>query len=130
MTMSGKTNKGRTFEGLFEAQKTNQNTMLSEGMYDGYLSEVPVTLPVDDVTLCSYHVQQLVSEIGEVLEADKRWKNFRNVEYRKEDKLNEIADCFIVLMNIAMFSGFSGEDIAEAVSNKIDIVKQRIASKS
>ena len=100
--------------------------MLRNGMYDKFKFESTTTIPVDDVKLMSYHVQQLMSEIGEVLNADKRWKNFRNQEYNKDEKLEEIADCFIVLMNIAMFSGFDGDQLADAIKEKIFEVSKRI----
>ena len=83
-------------------------------------------LPSDDPKLCSYHIQQLVSEIGEILDADKRWKNFRNEKYDKEAKADEIADCFIVLMNVAMFSGMSAEELYKAIDDKIEVVSKRI----
>ena len=67
-----------------------------------------------------------MSEIGEVLEADKRWKSFRNDKYDKDAKADEIADCFIVLMNIAMFSGMSASELYDTISAKIDIVSERI----
>lgn len=76
----------------------------------------------------SYHIQQLMSEIGEVLDADKRWKNFRNQKYDKDAKLEEIADCFIVLMNIAMFSEFSGFELAKAIDKKLNKVSERIGA--
>lgn len=115
-----------SFQNLFNRQKANQIRMLQAGMYDEFKSKSTKTVPVDDVKLMSYHVQQLMSEIGEVLSADKRWKNFRNVVYDADGKLEEIADCFIVLMNIAMFSGFDDEQLVNAIKNKISEVGQRI----
>ena len=119
-----------SFFDVFEKQAENQRVMLGKGMYDGFADssiDKYTELPIDDPKLCSYHIQQLVSEIGEVLEADKRWKNFRNNAYDKDAKLDEIADCFIVLMNIAMFSGFDSVDIYDAVCNKIEEVSIRIS---
>ena len=127
--MIGKTrNNSVTFEDLFNHQKANQSKMLQDGMYDAFKSEGTTTIPVDDVKLMSYHVQQLMSEIGEVLDADKRWKNFRNQKYDKNAKLEEIADCFIVMMNIAMFSGFDGTQLIEAIDNKLNEVSERIGA--
>ena len=100
--------------------------MLQDGMYDIFKSESTTTIPVDDVRLMSYHIQQLMSEIGEVLDADKRWKNFRNQKYDKNAKLEEIADCFIVLMNITMFSGFNGVQLTNAINKKLAEVSERI----
>lgn len=117
-----------SFQNLFNRQKANQIRMLQAGMYDSFKSESTKTVPADDVKLMSYHVQQLMSEIGEVLSADKRWKNFRNVVYDADGKLEEIADCFIVLMNVAMFSGFDDEQLVNAIKNKISEVGQRIGT--
>lgn len=122
--MSGKMNK--SFTELFSKQVDNQKLMFDKGMYGDKKCE---SLPTDDISLASYHIQQLMSEIGEVLDADKRWKNFRNEKYDKEAKLEELADCFIVLMNVTMFSGFSGDDIAKAMEEKLNIVSDRVSSK-
>lgn len=124
--MTGKTSKEIALNDLFVHQLVNQDKLIQMGAYDRWKSDETVTVPVDDVGLASYHVQQLMSEIGEVLDADKRWKSHRNEQYNKEDKLEEIADCFIVLMNIAMYSGFDGRQLAEAIDKKLDVVSQRI----
>ena len=113
---------------LFWHQQENQRKMLESGMYDDFKSDGTNDVPVDDVKLMSYHVQQLISELGEVLDADKRWKNFRNQKFDEANKLEEIADCFIVLMNIAMFSGFDGSQVAEAIANKLNEVSDRISN--
>lgn len=118
MMMNGKIN----FEEIYKKQMQNQNRMLALGLYE---NENTVEVPFDNVKISSYHIQQLISEIGEVLSADKRWKNFRNEKYDKENKLEEIADCFIVLMNVAMFSGISYDMLIEKLNEKIEIVKER-----
>lgn len=97
------------------------------GMYGNYL-DFDVKLPIDSPRLSSYHVQQLMSEIGEVLDADKRWKNFRNDKYDKNAKAEELADCFIVLMNICMFSGLSAEEFEKILCEKLNTVTQRLDS--
>lgn len=119
--------ENKTLIELFDIQASNQREMLKSGMYACQVGgHIDVELPMDSVSLCSYHVQQLVSEIGEILDADKRWKSHRNVEYESDKKLEEIADCFIVMMNIAMFSGFDGKDITKAISDKLEVVAKRI----
>ena len=123
---NGKTNNPLTLQDLFNYQKANQSKMLQDGMYDIFKSESTHSIPVDDVKLMSYHIQQLMSEIGEVLDADKRWKNFRNQKYDKNAKLEEIADCFIVMMNVVMFSGFDGAQLTEAIKEKISKVSERL----
>lgn len=124
--MNGKMTNKISFAELFNSQIENQNSLVKKDSYNGFASKKIVNVPVDDPRLCSYHIQQLISEIGEVLEADKRWKNFRNNRFDKDAKLDEIADCFIVMMNVSMFSGFSGDEIANAIKRKIDIVHERI----
>jgi len=127
--MIGKTkNKSLTFEELFNKQAANQSKMLEEGMYDAFKSLGTFKVPTDDVRLMSYHIQQLMSEIGEILDADKRWKNFRNQKYDESAKLEEIADCFIVMMNVTMFSGFNGVQLVEAIENKLNEVSERIGA--
>ena len=125
---TGKTNNPLTLQDLFDKQTANQSKMLVDGMYDAFKLESTKSIPVDDVRLMSYHIQQLMSEIGEVLDADKRWKNFRNKKYSECEKLEEIADCFIVLMNIAMFSGFDGAQLTNAIEHKLNEVSDRIGA--
>lgn len=124
--MSGKTTNTITLQQLFNTQLITQNKLIHKGVYDRYKDEHTVTAPADDVGLVSYHVQQLMSEIGEMLDADKRWKSHRNDKYDKNAKLEELADCFVVLMNIAMFSGFDGDDLANAIQQKLDVVSNRL----
>lgn len=128
MKMNGKTTNRLTFNYLFNKQKANQSKMLEDGLYDMFKSKDTHSIPVDDVKLMSYHIQQLMSEIGEILGADKRWKNFRNTKYDENNKLEEIADCFIVLMNVAMFSGFDGSQLADAINKKLNEVSERIGA--
>lgn len=126
MMMSNVDTQNR-FVDLFFLQRLNQKKMLNKGMYDMFKqADDCKNLPIDVPQLASYHIQQLMSEIGEVLDADKRWKNFRNEKYDKNNKAEELADCFIVLMNICMFSGLSGEDMEKAIVNKIQKVGDRI----
>lgn len=115
-----------TLEKLYNAQLLNQRLLFVKGAYDNFKQDTTKIVPCDDVSLSSYHIQQLISEIGEVLECDKRWKNYRNDKFDKDAKLEELADCFIELLNIAMFSNFSAKELSQAIENKIDIVKGRI----
>lgn len=128
MTMTGKMSSVMTsLQGLFNAQKHTQQILLAAGKYEDYCKgSTDMTLPDDSVSLSSYHIQQLVSEIGEILDADKRWKNFRNEKYDKKAKAEEIADCFIVLMNVAMFSGIDGDELADTISMKLYTVRNRV----
>ena len=122
----------KSLEELFEVQGENQRQMFKNGMYTGFVSpevsdEITLSgLPVDSPALSSYHIQHLMSEIGEVLDADKRWKKFRNEKYDKDAKVDELADCFIVLMNICMFSDIDANEFEAAVLSKLETVKNRI----
>lgn len=118
--------KDTTLEKLYNAQLLNQRLLFVKGAYDNFKQDTTEAVPCDDVSLSSYHIQQLMSEIGEVLECDKRWKNYRNDKFDKDAKLEELADCFIELLNIAMFSNFSAKELSKAIENKIKIVKGRI----
>lgn len=115
-----------TLEKLYNAQLLNQRLLFIKGAYDNFKHDTTKAVPCDDVSLSSYHIQQLISEIGEVLECDKRWKNYRNDKFDKDAKLEELADCFIELLNIAMFSNFSAKELSQAIEDKIKIVKGRI----
>lgn len=126
---NGKMNKDfsdLTLNELFVQQMVNQDKMLDCGLYDDYKMNGTESVPADDIRLASYHIQHLMSEVGEVLDADKRWKNFRNEKYDKSAKLEEIADCFIVLMNVSMFSGIDGRELSKAIKKKLDKVSKRI----
>lgn len=119
----------KSLKDIYLMQRDNQQLMIANGMYDGVecINHTDV-VPIDNIRLCSYHIQHLMSEIGEVLEADKRWKNFRNKKYDKANKAEEIADCFIVLMNIAMYSGINEEMLENMLVEKINKNRERIAS--
>lgn len=126
MKMNGKKNNDISLNALFNRQMLNQKEMIDIGLYDKFRAENTMSVPVDDVKLMSYHIQQLVSEVGEVLNADKRWKSHRNDKNDECEKIEEIADCFIVLMNIAMFSGFDGSQLTEAIDSKLNKISERI----
>jgi len=83
-------------------------------------------LPVDDVKEFQYHMTAMTEELGEVLKADKRWKTHRNTTYNREEKLDELADCFITLMNLYIYSGFNTNDILDTVRDKIKINLERL----
>lgn len=109
------------FIDLYGQQIIFQSNLISKEVYKNHMLGCgDVKLPADYPQLVGYQIQQLVSEIGEVLSADKRWKSYRNEKYDLENKKEEIADCFIVLMNIAIFSGLSGDDLLDTIQDKIN----------
>lgn len=85
-------------------------------------------LPYDAPAFSSYHTLALVEEVGEVLKADKRWKTHRNTFYDPANKLEELADVLITTLNIGIFSGFTVEEILEAVEDKIKENNKRLFS--
>lgn len=105
-----------TFEGLYQKQINFQKKVLKKGLYN---FENIKDLPYDEPKIFSQHIQHMISELGEVLSADKRWKSFRNGHYDEDNKKEELADCFIVLMNMCIFSGFTAEDMEKAILDKM-----------
>lgn len=109
------------FETLYERQMQFQQFI--EGMAAG--NKLPA-LPHDNHTLFHYHITAMIEELGEVLKVDKRWKTHRNTNYNKGEKLDEISDCFITLMNVSMWSGYSSNQILEAIEHKIEVNEKRV----
>lgn len=95
-----------TLEELFQMQKRLQKVMF------GY------ELPNDSVEDFKYSVLALIGELGEVLDADKRWKNIRKGEANSEAKLDELVDCMAFLINMILFSGFTSSEFGEAFKKK------------
>lgn len=114
--MTGKMNKN--FLEIFQNQMAIQDYLLKSNGYKDLIKDNSITVPFDCPELFAHHTLWLFSELGEVLQADKRWKSSRNNEYNKENKLEEIADCFIILMNVCLFSGFDYEIIGKAIVEK------------
>lgn len=79
-----------------------------------------IVLPQDCLDLFQYHTLAILEELGEVLKADKRWKTHRNQRYIYEEKKDEIADVFITVMNIAIYSGMSADDLLSEVKRKME----------
>lgn len=78
-------------------------------------------VPFDDPIMMKQHVLGLVGEIGEVLQVDQRWKdNGRNEYYNREEKMMEIADCLIYLINICLYSGINASELYASTVNKIN----------
>lgn len=98
----------------FEAQKMFQRRLTG-------LDEVK-----DDPEKFSQQIVQLVEELGELLQADKRWREYRGDKFNEVEKEKELADVFIVAMNLAIFSGVSYEKLIGAIKEKIGINFERI----
>ena len=106
------------FSDLFDKQK-NFQTCLLYNKFNG-------TKVGEDIEWFKYHCLAMVEEMGEVMKSDKRWKTHRNERFVPDEKLDEIADVFITAMNIAMFSGFSAEDVSNAIFTKINKNTERL----
>lgn len=113
---------------LYENQKYFQNMVVKKFGYN--TRDNIESLPVDSVDVSSYHMQALMEEVGELVKSDKRWKNYRNNFYDKENKLEEVADCMICLLNICLFSGITCADLEEAIKSKFDGNFERIAKQN
>ena len=86
-------------------------------------------IPKDDPNEMAHHLLGLVTEVGEVSQADKRWKkNKRNKHYNFQEKLDEIADCFIFLLNVCIYSDITPWQILNAIDHKINENKRRFKS--
>ncbi len=101
-----KTKNGR-FKELFDKQIKFQQQVTNDHF-----------IPQDSIKWASYHMLALSEEVGELLKSDKRWKTHRNSHFNPENKLEELADCLITLMNVAMFSTFDSNDLLKAVNKK------------
>lgn len=101
---------------LFQKQLEFQQ-LIKQDKFEGY---------VDDPEEMSKSILGLICEAGEVLQADQRWKsNGRNTYFDRDEKIVEIADCFIFLLNVCIYSDVTAFDIANAVDEKININRQR-----
>lgn len=77
-------------------------------------------LPIDSSTDFQYHLCLMIEELGELAKTDKRWREKDGLDTKPNgNKLDEIADVFIVAMNLSMFSGFNYEDIMSAIEVKL-----------
>jgi len=79
-----------------------------------------VHVPSDQISLYQYHMLALLEEVGELLKSDKRWKTQRNSYFDKHEKLDELADCFITLLNVAMYSDIDANMLHRAIDMKIE----------
>jgi len=83
-------------------------------------------LPKHEPDLVSYFALGLMSEVGEVLQADKTWKPFHKGAVDKNATLEELADCWLFLINLGLAEGFNYKEIKEAISEKQKVVFERI----
>lgn len=83
-------------------------------------------VPTDDPEMLAHHAIGLITELGEVMQADKRWKkNKRNDHYDKQEKIDEIADVLIFLINLCLYSNIRSDQLFKATEKKIRLNKLR-----
>lgn len=75
-------------------------------------------LPTDSVEDFKYSILALIGELGEVLDADRRWKNIRKGAYDREAKLDELVDCMAFLLNAILYSGYTPEEFEKEFKRK------------
>lgn len=114
-------------QNLYNLQIEFQNQVLEKRAKEA--RESVIALPQDSVSWFSYHIQAMVEELGEVMKADKRWKTHRNDRFVFDEKLDEIADVFITAMNIAIFSGISGDQLVNEIIAKIQENERKLNTK-
>lgn len=86
-----------------------------------------VCLPADKPELVSYHALGLYTELGEVLQADKRWKPWKNGDkaHNKRELTKEIADCWLFLINLTLVHNIDSEELFYAFMLKHNEVCQK-----
>lgn len=109
-TMNGKMKSKDWLETLFNRQIIFQS-IINDDNPDDY--------PCDDVQRYSANTLLMVEELGELLKEDKRWRTFRGEDYDEKNKEEELADIFIVFMNLCLFSQVDAETLIGAVENKM-----------
>ena len=87
-----------------------------------------VELPKVDYTQLNYTMTALLAELGEVLQADKNWKNWKKTktEVNREDLLDEIVDVYHVIINMTLYLGFDANDVINRFfeKNKVNFERQ------
>lgn len=89
-----------------------------------------VSLPDDRPDLVSVHALGLVSEIGEVLQADKRWKSVNksggDMKYHnREQTISEIADCMNYFVNLCLALNIDDEILFDAFVKVQNNIRER-----
>ena len=104
----------KTMENIFQKQIELQKIAFNK------------TLPKHEPDLVSYFALGLVSEVGEVLQADKTWKPFHKGTRDEWSALEELADCWLFLINLTLAEGYNCRAIKEMICDKQSIVFERI----
>lgn len=111
---------------FYTMQMTNQMHMLEKGLYDPHLMSGIKEIPGDYPNMVSYHILHLISELGEVLEADKRWKSHRKDKNNLDEKKDEIMDLIIIALNLAIYSEISADELETRLKSKMQVNRDRL----
>lgn len=90
-----------------------------------------VKLPSDRPDLISPYALGLVSEIGEVLQADKRWKAGMSKTggddkcHNHKEVVNELTDCFLYFVNLCLACNVHYDDLFKAFIETQNKVRKR-----
>lgn len=103
-----------TLENIFEKQIALQKIAFNK------------ELPNHEPKLVSYFALGLVGEVGEVLQADKTWKPFNKGTRNEWSTLEELADCWLFLINLTLAEGYDCRTIKEMIHDKQEVVFERI----
>lgn len=116
------------FKNVYDKQTVFQQMLIDKGLYGDDVKKI--VLPYDSPKIAANQILHLLSEMGEVLAADKRWKEYRKNKYDENEKKEEIADCLIFLLNLAIYSNMSSDELLSITSQKIDKNFERVKLES
>ena len=90
-----------------------------------------VKLPSDKPELISIYALGLISEVGEVLQADKRWKiglNWTGGDTRHHERgevISELTDCMLYLVNLMLACNIGCDEFFESFIETQNKVRAR-----
>ncbi len=91
-------------------EQTNQQQILSN-----------LTLPCDIEDNFFYNVLLMFEEIGEILHTDRRYRReaYRATNnYNEREKISELADLFLIILNLIIYSGYELDTFLDIVQRK------------
>lgn len=124
MMMIGVMTMNNQLKELFDKQIDFQKQLCLTGKVNAEYDTIGTK---DDLDNYKYHLLAMTEELGELVKSDKRWKNLRNKHYDKINKMEELADVFITLINLCIYSGVSYHQLFVATDNKMSINLERIS---
>ena len=111
------TNNQDSLVQMFEKQKEFQKLLTG------------IELPKKDYTQLNYTMTALIAELGEVLQADKNWKNWKRTKDANVDRealLDEVVDVYHFIINMTLYLGFDANDVINKFfeKNKVNFERQ------